>query len=91
LAAPHLSPEIRSRLAEAARDSKLEPWQRQLMQEAAQGAAEVGARERSTALQGVTPSPAGMTSVDGEWTNFPQPSARYGRPPRRPRQSRAGP
>ena len=70
-----LTPDVRSRLAEAAQDSTLEPWQRDFMLGVARGNVEGGAAAPSPALSG-PPAPVGIAADDGAWTVFPPPSAR---------------
>jgi SdrD B-like domain/Galactose oxidase, central domain/Kelch motif len=71
------APEVRGRLAEAAQDSRLEPWQREFMLGVARGTTEEGATERLSALPGLAPPPATTTSIDGDWTEVAAPSTRY--------------
>ena len=72
-----LTPDARSRLTEAARDSTLEPWQRDFMLGVARGNVERAAAAPSPAFSGRSSAPVGIAADDGAWTAFPPPSARY--------------
>ena len=72
----HLAPDVRTRLAEAARDSTLAPWQRQFMLEASQGRPERAANEPPPALPSIALPAAGVAADDGGWTEVRPPSAR---------------
>ena len=67
----HLAPDVRSRLAEAAGDSTLEPWQRDFMLGVAGRKMEDRAAAPSPALPGATLPPAGILVDDGAWVEFP--------------------
>ncbi|MEK7824707.1 MAG: hypothetical protein AAB290_06680, partial [Candidatus Eisenbacteria bacterium] len=77
---PHLTPDLRSRLAEAAAaDSTLEPRQREFMLEVARGRPAARAAAPSPALPGVALPSARSAADDGAWIPFPfpPPSGRY--------------
>ncbi len=71
-----LNPEARSRLAESAQDSTLEPWQRDFMLGVARGRVEGGAATPSPRLPGLALPPAGIAANDGTWATNPPPSGR---------------
>jgi hypothetical protein len=71
----HLSTDARSQLAEAAQDSRLEPWQREFMLGVARGNVEGAA---APALSGRSSAPVEIATDDGAWTAFSPPSARAG-------------
>jgi hypothetical protein len=77
-AQPQLAPEARTRLTEAARDSKLAPWQREFMLGVARGTAVGGAKGEPQPLPGHALPPAGIASVDGDWAqlSFSPPAVR---------------
>lgn len=71
---PRVTPEMRERLLEGARDAAAEPWKREFMQGLARGG--VGAANTSS------PRPAVAQRLtqggdDGAWIPAPQPSARF--------------
>ena len=71
-----LTLEVRSRLAEAAQDSTVEPWQRDFMLGVARGNVEGSAAATAPALPGLAPPPAGIAANDGTWATNPPPSGR---------------
>ena len=73
----HLTPDARSRLAEAARDSTLEPWQREFMLEVVHGKPTGAAIRPALALPGVALRTTGTPADDGSWIAIPPPSGRY--------------
>ncbi len=70
-----LTPDVRSRLTEAARDAKLEPWQREFMLGVARGNVEGGTAATVPGLFDLPPT--GIASIDGDWTGLNPPSGRY--------------
>jgi len=75
---PHLTSDARSRLAEAARNSTLAPWQQEFMLEVARHRAQGTASQSSPALPSVVLRSDRIAADDGIWTAVPPPSARYG-------------
>ena len=74
----HPTSDVSSRLAEAAQDPTLAPWQREFMLEVAQGRPERAAVEPSPALPGLALPSAGSAADEGAWIEFFTPSARVG-------------
>ena len=72
-----LALDVRSRLAEAARDVTLAPWQRTFMLDVACGRMEGTATEPSPALPELALPTFGFAANDGVWNGFPAPPARY--------------
>ena len=73
---PNLVPEMRQRLAEAATDRALPPWQREFMMSMAHdGHAGVAGGERAEPRRGAAPEHT--FSVDGTWAQEPQPPRYY--------------
>jgi hypothetical protein len=73
----HLTPDLRSRMAEAARDSTLAPWQREFMLGVARNGVDGTATQPSPALPSVALRSAGIADDDGTWIPVPpRPSAR---------------
>src|SRR5438093_9572639 len=66
-----LALDVRSRLAEAARDVTLAPWQRTLMLDVACGRMEGTATEPSPVLPELALPTFGFAANDGVWNGFP--------------------
>jgi predicted small integral membrane protein len=64
---PQLSPDVRGRIAEAAGDPTLAPWQRQVMLEVARGSTGAQASDKSATLPSAAKPPAGIAADDGSW------------------------
>src|SRR5207244_1738706 len=75
-----LAPEVRDRLAEAARDPAIAPWQRDLMLEMVRSGGVAGiaghASELAPPLRGLAQPFGGIAAIDGAWTGVTSPSAR---------------
>jgi hypothetical protein len=73
-----LTPDVRSRVAEAARDSALAPWQREFMLGVARGEPESTATQPSPVLPGLAQPSVGIAADDGTWIALPPPTQRSG-------------
>ena len=73
---PHLTPEALSRLAQAARDSTLAPWQQEIMREVAGDSMNGVSNKHMSWLSGAAPGSDEMATEDGSWIAIPPPAGR---------------